>query len=172
MEDGLDRPELARLVVVGYAVELGLGLLEQLLRLAREPEDLLLDAAHGVEQAAQHRVLPDDPRVVPRVCRGGHQVGQRVDVLAPADLLELPGALELVAYREHVDRLGLRLVLQAEHRVEDQPVARAVEVLMPQPDVDLDPVERLLGEQDRAENRDLRLLVLRRPLARGLRLRD
>ena len=41
----------------------------------------------------------------------------------------LTAAFQLVAHREHVDRLGLRLVLQAEHGVEDQAVARPVELL-------------------------------------------
>src|SRR5438876_293323 len=82
-----------------------------------------------------------------------------------ARLLELARARQLVADREGVDWLRLSLLLQADHRPEDLPVALPVEVLGLQLDVDQQAVERLLGEQDRTEDRDLCFLVLRRDVA-------
>jgi hypothetical protein len=53
-----------------------------------------------------------------------------------------------------------------DHRAEDELVARPVEVLGLQPDLEQHAVERLLGEQDRAEDRRLGLLVVRGDAAR------
>jgi hypothetical protein len=92
-----------------------------------------------------------------------------VDVRGAARVLQVALLGELLADREDVDRLGVRLLLQADHRLEDQAVALAVEVLGPELDVDQQRVERLLGEQDRAEDRRLGLEVLRRDLSCRLR---
>ncbi len=48
-----------------------------------------------------------------------------------AGLLELARPPQVVADREGVHGLRLRLLLQADHGAEDQLVARAVEVLRP-----------------------------------------
>ena len=165
VEDGLDRADIARAIVVRDLVERGLRALEQLVGLAGEPVDVLLDAAGRVEQPTQHRMLLDDAPVVPRVRRCGHKSRQRVDVGRAARLLELARARQLVADREGVDWLRLRLLLQADHRPEDLPVALAVEVLGLQLDVDQEAIERLLREQDRTEDRNLCFLVLRRDVA-------
>ena len=99
----------------------------------------------------------------------GHDRRQRVDVGLAAGLVEDALAAQVVADGEGVDRLGVRLLLEAEHRLEDALVARAVEVVGLQPDLEQHAVERLLGEQDRAEHGGLGLLVVGRDAARGLR---
>jgi hypothetical protein len=81
--------------------------------------------------------------------------------LPTAGLLELAVAAEVVAHRQRVDRLGLGLLLQPHHRAEDQLVAGAVEVVGAQAGLQQHPVERLLGEQDRADDRRLGFVVLR-----------
>ena len=146
----------------------GLGALDQLARVAPVHEHLVLDLAGGREQPAQQRVLLDDARVVEDVAHGRNDRGQRVHVALAAGLLELAVAAQVVADRQRVDGLWLGLLLQAHHRPEDQLVARAVEVVGPQADLEQDAVERLLGEQDRAEDGGLGLGVLRRDASAGL----
>ena len=165
VEHRLDRADLTRPVVVRDPVERGLGLFQQLVRLAGEGEDVLLDPPRGVEQAAEHRVLLDDAAVLARVRGRRDEVRERVDVCRPAGFLQLAASRQLLGDGEGVDRLGLRLLLQPQHRPEDQPMALAIEVLGPQLDVDQQAVERLLGEQDRPEDRNLCFLILRRELA-------
>ena len=136
MEDVLDLAELARALVVGDPEQRCLGLLHQLARVAGDAEDLVLDLARRTEQAAQQRVVLDDPAVVADVARSRDHARQRVHVSRAARLLELAGPLQLLAHGQRVDGLGLGLLAQPDHRPEDQPVALAVEVLGREPDVD------------------------------------
>ena len=96
-----------------------LGALDQLARLAAVGEHLGLDLARGVEDAAHQRVVADDAGVVEDGADGGHDGRQRVDVGLAAGLLELALAAQVVADGERVDGLGLRLLLEADHRPED-----------------------------------------------------
>ena len=67
-----------------------------------------------------------------------------MDVVLATGALELAGAqlLETVS----ASSLGRRLLLEPDHRAEDQLVPRPVEVIRPQTDLEEHPVERLLGE--------------------------
>ena len=101
----------------------------------------------------------------------GTEPASEVDRGAAADALELAGLLEVLDEREGVDRLADRV--QVEHRLEDQAVRLAVEVLRLEALVDDQRGQRGVRQQDGAEDRLLRLEVLRRggavsPL-RGLR---
>ena len=148
-------------------VDLPLRLVHQVARRAREREDLVLGLAQRRQQAAQLRPVADDLRVVARVAGGRDAGRQAVDVGGAADLVEHPLALELGGDGQRVDRLGA--VLQCEHGLEDLLVLREVEILRPQPDVDLDFVEHALGDEDCTENRDLGLEALRRhPVGRAV----
>ena len=69
--------------------------------------------------AAERRHLPDDPRIVRGVRRGGDERGELVDAGAAADLLELAALLERVDERDGVDRLAL--LVQREAGAEDDP---------------------------------------------------
>ena len=100
---------------------------------------LRLDLVGGAQEPAQHRVLADDARVLADVADGGDRAGQQVDRGAAADALELAGLLEVLDERERVDRLADRV--QVEHRLEDQAVRLAVEVLR---------LEALVDDQRRA----------------------
>src|SRR5918992_470350 len=166
VEDVLDRPHLGEAALVADLEELRLGSLDQVARLAAVGEHLGLDPAGRVEDAAHQRVVADDSGVVEDRSHSGDDRWQRVDVGVASGRLQLAVAAQVVADGQRVDRLGLGLLLQADHRPEDELVARAVEVVGPQPDLEQHAVKRLLGEQDRAEDGGLRLLVVRRDAAR------
>ena len=155
--------------VVADLEERLLGALDQLPGLAAVGQHLGLDLAGGGEDPAHQRVVAHDAGVVQDRAHRGHDRGQRVHVGLAARLLELALAAQVVADGERVHGLGLRLLLEADHRPEDPRVARAVEVTGLQPDLEQHSVQRLLGEQDGAQDRGLGLLVVGRNASRGLR---
>ncbi|GIU90279.1 MAG: hypothetical protein KatS3mg010_1378 [Acidimicrobiia bacterium] len=86
----------------------------------------LLDLSRGLDEAAQHRQLGDDLRVVGGV---GRRRCRRLDAqerLPAAELLEAAGAPQLLGDGHRVDRLPA--TVQRERGVEDHPVRRLVEV--------------------------------------------
>ncbi len=89
-----------------------LGLVDELVRLARpvpaEPLDLLADE----REPAERRHLAHDLRVVARVRRGRDEGGDLVDPLLPADLVDLAALVELVGDRDRVDRLAVLVQLE------------------------------------------------------------
>ena len=127
-EDLLEHVEVLGLLLVGDLKSSRSARLGELARLALAVVDGLLDLLRGREQAAQQRVLLDDPRVVARRCRrpGPSRRGSRR--LAAADLLELALLGEQLGDGERVDRLAA--LVEALDRAEDDPVALAVEVLL------------------------------------------
>jgi hypothetical protein len=131
VEHRLDGLHLGGAAVVADLEEDRLGALDQLARLPPVGEDLVLDVARGGQQAAKQRVLLDDARVVEDRTHGRDQRRQGVDVGGPARLFQLTRAAQVLADGESVDRLRLRLLLQADHRPEDQLVPGTVEVLRP-----------------------------------------
>ena len=78
--------------------------------LVAELGDLVADADEG----AQHALLAHDAGVVRGVGGRRHELGQRVDELAPAGALEHALALELGAERDDVDLLAA--VVERERR--------------------------------------------------------
>ena len=168
VEDRLQRAHLRRAAVVADLEQHRLGALDQLAGLAAVGGHVVLDLAGGLQHAPEQRVLLDDARVVEHRAHRGHDRRQRMEVGLAARLLELAAAAQLLGHRERVDRLGRGLLLQADHRLEDRLVARAVEVVRAQPDLEQDAVQRLLGEQDRAEDGGLGLVVVRRNAGRHL----
>jgi hypothetical protein len=154
------RAQLAGAVLVRDVEQAALGLFQQLGYRTLKREDLVLNIARRRQEPAHERVLLDDLRVVADVARRGDQVRQRVDVRGAARVLEAALLRQLLADRQDVDRLGVGLLLQADHRLEDQAVRLAVEVLGPELDVDQERIERLLRQQDRTEDRRLGLEVL------------
>ena len=79
---------------------------------------------------------------------------------AAADRVELAGLLEVLDERQRVDRLAERV--EVEHRLVDEAVGLAVEVLGLEALVDDQRGERGVRQQDGAEDRLLGLEVLRR----------
>jgi hypothetical protein len=150
VEDGLDRAHLGHAALVADLEQRRLGALDQLARLAAVGQHLGLDLAGRLEDAPHQGVVADDAGVIEHGADRGDHRRQRVDVGLAAGLVEHSLAAQVVADRERVDRLGIRLLLEADHRLEDVLVAGAVEVVGAQPDLEQHPVERLLGEQDRA----------------------
>ena len=166
LEQLLDVAELGRDPALRELEDDLLGLVDELLRLARplpaEPRDLAADA----DQAAQGRHLADDPRVVRRVRRRRDERRQLVDPLATARSLEVAALLELVDERDRVDRLAAGV--EGERRAVDLRVALAVEVARVE---DLaDGPDRARREHHRAEDGLLGVEVLRRDRG-GLRRR-
>src|SRR4029453_18348381 len=106
LEQRLDVVELRRDAALRELEDDLLGLVDELLRLARplpaEPRDLGADS----DEPAQGGHLADDLRVVPRVrgCRDERR--ELVDPLAAAGVIEVPALLELVDERDRVDRLS------------------------------------------------------------------
>ena len=137
-----------------------LGAVDELDRLAGPVEAEPCDVVAGADQPAQRRHLADDARVVGGVRRGRDERRQLVDALLAAGRVEGRGAVELVDDRDRVDRLALGV--EREDRLEDVPVALAVEVggaevrrLCHRPD-------RERGEHHRPEDRLFGIEVLRR----------
>ena len=115
------------------------------------------DAVGRVDQVPERRLFLDDPRVVLDVGAPRHAVGQRGDVGGTADLFELARPAQFLAQRHEINRLVA--LAQRDHLVEDAPVRVAEEVAR----IDqLDGVvERLVVNQDRAEDRLLSLEIVR-----------
>ena len=159
-EQVVDRAEVLAAVVVGDLEDRALGEVDELARRRLVGVHARLDLVGRVQEAAQHRVLAHDPRVLADVADRGHRARQQVDRRAAADALEQAGLLEVLDEREGVDRLADRV--QVEHRLEDQAVRLAVEVLRLEALVDDQRGQRGVRQQDRAEDGLLRLEVLRR----------
>ena len=75
--------------ILGDREDRALGLVEQQVRLLLGLVGLGQDLVGRVNQAAERRLLLDDPRVVLDVGRSRHAVGERRDVGRPADFVEL-----------------------------------------------------------------------------------
>ena len=120
------RDEAVADLVVGDREDGVLGLVE-------DDVGLLLGLVGGREnlvgredQAAERRLLLDDPRVVLDVGRARHAVDERGDVGRPADFVELAGAPELFLQRDEIDRVAA--LGELDHLVEDAPVRVAEEI--------------------------------------------
>ncbi len=155
-----DPAEVLLAVVAGDLEHRLLGLLDELARRRPVAEDVLLDFVGALQQAPQQRVLAHDLRIAAGVAGGWDDARQLVDRRASADILELAGLAQAVGDRQDVDRLAV--VVEREHRLVDQRVALAVEVLCAQPLFDHERVQRAIGQQDRAEHRLLGIEVVRR----------
>ncbi len=78
VEEVVQPAHLTAAVLVPDAEETRLEALDQLPRIAAVRHDIVLDLAARAEDAAQDRVVLDDPRVVQDVADGRHDRGQRV----------------------------------------------------------------------------------------------
>ena len=110
----------------GDRVDLGLGVVHDVGRVALAGVAELHDARTRVDEATEDRPLRHDARVVPRVGRGRNDRGQRVQVVGAAGAAELAGLDELVGDGDHVGRLTVGV--EGEDRLEDQLVLGHVEV--------------------------------------------
>jgi hypothetical protein len=61
----------------------------------------------GRDEAPEDRLLADDLRVVRRVRRGGHALGELGQVRGAADVLQLAALAEHLGQRHQVDGLAL-----------------------------------------------------------------
>ena len=168
VEDLVDAPEVACLLLVGDLEQQPLGVLGELARLAVAVAHPLLDPLAGAEQPPQQRVLLHDPGVMGGVADSGHVRRQLGDVVAVARLRQLPASLQLLDHRELVG--GARLAIEVEEAGEDQPVAVEVEVLGLQLHLVDHRRDGRLGDQHRAQHGPLGFEVLGRDVC-GLRLR-
>ena len=123
----LDEREVLGRAVLGDLVDLLLGHVEQLARVAGAVVAELRDLGADPDQAAQERHLAHDLGVAPRVRDHRHGLGEREHGGAAADLVERAALIEAVAHRDLVDWLGA--LVEIEHRREDLAVPAAVEVL-------------------------------------------
>ena len=157
--DRLDeRDVVLALDSAGDAVDLGLRVVDEVGDLALAGVAHLHDARAGLDEAAQHRLLGDDRRVVAGVGRGRDEPGERVQVLGAAAALQLPGLGELVGDGDDVGRLAVRV--EREDRVEDDLVLRDVEVHAAH---GLDDVgHRILAQEHAAEGALLGEQIVRR----------
>ena len=121
------------------------------------------DLVAHADERAQDALLAHDVRVVRGVGRGRHELGQRVDEVAPPGALEHALALELGADGDDVDLLAA--LEQREHAAVDEPVGVAVEVVGGE---QLGDRRDGVGvDQHGAEHRLLRLEVVRRQMRTG-----
>ena len=105
-------------------------------------ERLLLDLVAGVEQGAAGGEVADDAGVGAGVAGGGDPAGELVDREAAAGPLEHAVLGQLVGDGERVDRLVA--LVQREHRLVDEGVLFAVEVLGLEAFLERDRLQRLL----------------------------
>ena len=144
---------------LGDLEDLRLGLVEHLPDfLAGRAERGLGDLGGDQRELALHRALAHQLGVAPHVERAGGVVRQRRQVGRAAGLVLVLAALDRLEHRDHVGRAGL--LDQARDVAPDAAVVVAVEVLAGDQVGDL--VERLVVEQQRAEQRLLRLHRVRR----------
>ncbi len=169
VEDLVDRAEVLLAVVVGDLEHRPLGLLDEIARRRGVVEHRRLDLVRRAQQAAHEGVLADDLRVAADPAEARHAAGQLVDRRLAAGLLELARRLQVLADREHVDRLAL--AIEHEHRLVDETMAVAVEVVGLQALLDDEAVHRPVGEQDATEHGLLGLERVRRGDAGGDRRR-
>ena len=142
--------------ILGDREDGALRLVEQQLRLLLGLVGLGQDLVRGMNQAPQRRFFFDDPRVVGDVRGPRHAVGQRRDVRRTAALVELAGARQLFLQGDEVDRLAA--LAERHHLVEDPAVRVAEEIA--RVDQLRRVVERLVMDQDRAEDRFLRVEIV------------
>jgi len=128
--------------------------------------ECLLDLVAGVEEGSAGGEVADDAGVGAGVAGGGDPAGELVDREAAAGALEHAVLGELVGDGERVDRL--MALVQGEHRLVDEGVLVAVEVLGVEVFLERDRLQGLLSsEQDRAEHAALGLEVVRRNKSGG-----
>ena len=128
--------------------QLGLRAIDGLLDLGRVLVADAGDPARGPDQVPQHGLALDDARVLGRVDRGRGGVRERAQVRAPADRLEVLGALQGLGDGDDVD--GLAPLEQVEDDRVDLGVGLPVEVLGLEELGDLD--DRVAVDEDRAED--------------------
>ena len=83
------------------------------------------DLRRLLDEAAQERLVPHDARMERDVRRGGHRVHQNAEVVEAPGRLQLPGVLELLGERDHVDDVAS--LEEADHGAIEAPVRLAVE---------------------------------------------
>jgi len=160
----LDEREILGRPVLGDLVDLLLGHVEQLARVAGTVVAELGDLGADADQPAQQRHLLDDLGVAAGVRDDRDGLCEREHRGPASDLLERPPLIEAVAHGHLVDRLGS--LVQIDHRRVDLAVPAAVEVLGLEHLGGLG--DRGLREQHRAEHRLLGVEVLGRQAPGGI----
>ena len=143
----------------GDLEHLGLGLVERFGDVVGFAVRDLGDVARDVDQPAQHRRVLDDLGVVAGARDRRCGVLQLVHGLRATDLVEQPGATQLVGNGDRVD--GTAAGVQGADRVEDVLVGGPVEVGRAQALL-ADETDRLTRQQQRPEDGLLGLQVVRR----------
>jgi len=110
----------------GDRIDLCLGVVDQVGRIALPVVAELHDARARVDEAAQDRPLGDDAGVVAGVRRGRHDRGERVQIVGAAGAAQLACLDELIGDGDDVGGLAVRV--QREDRLEDELVLGDVEV--------------------------------------------
>ena len=158
MREFAQRHEAVAHLVVGDREDRVLGLIEDdvgfFRAVVRGGEDLV----RREDQIPEGGFFLDDARVVLDVHRPRHAVDQRRDIRGAADFVELAGAAELVFERHEID--GAVALRQRDHLVEDAAVGVPEEVS--RVDHLRRQIECVVVEQDGAENRSLRLQIVRK----------
>ena len=169
VEQFLDRPGRVDHAILGDLEHLRLGQVDGLGDVVGLGECQVGDLAGGVDQPAQQRGVHHDAGIVLGTRHRWRRVLQVVEPFDAADLVEQTVAAQFVGDRDHVD--GSRRRVQRPDRVEDVLVRRAVEVADVQSGF-ADDTDRVTAEQQGAEDRFLRLEVVRRnpPAAVGRRV--
>ena len=142
---------------VGHPVDLSLGTVKQLVRVAVAGIAELDDPGAHLHQAAQDRPLPHDPRVVPGVRRGRHRGDQCVQVGGAAHPPDVPALGQLGGNGDGVG--GLAPAVQVEYHLVHELMSGPVMVV--RPDHLEDVRDRVLGQQHAAQHALLRSDVVR-----------
>ena len=160
VDERADRVQALRLLLGRDLEDQALGALDDQAGVVLPLEHGRLDLVGRVQQAAELAEVRDDLGV-PRQRRDlGDRRGQLPDRLAPAGLIERPGAPQLLDDRDRVDRLVLAVELA--DRLVDDLVLRGVEVVGLERILDGQAVPGLLREHHRAEHGLLGVEVVRR----------
>ena len=118
LHDRAQRRVVVRGPLVGDAVDLGLGPVDDLVDLALAGVPHLGDPGAGVDEPPQDRLLAHDLGVVAGVGGDRHARREGVEVRRAADPRELAAALQLGRRGDRVDRLAA--AVEVDHRVVDR----------------------------------------------------
>ena len=163
VEKLLEGAEAGREPALRDGVQLRLGAIDRLLDLRRVLVADAGDSPGGGDQVPQDGLALDDAGVLRREDRRRRLLGERRQVAAAADRLEVAGPLERLGHGDDVDRLAT--LPEVEHRGVDRPVGLAVEVGRAEDVRNLD--DGVAVDQEGAEDRLLGLEALGRKAVDG-----
>jgi hypothetical protein len=127
LHDVLEHHVILGSAPLSHGINLGLGLVDQVLHLAVRAVAQLHDLGAGIHQAPKDRAFSNDLGVIPGVGCGGYGLDQLMQVRRAADPVDLGALGELVGDRDSVSRFAA--AVEVDDGFIDGFMRRPVEVL-------------------------------------------